>query len=454
MEEDYWWRHPKNKTVVIFVHGFCGDKRKSWFEFPNLVFGDNELINCDVLSWGYTTRVINLHPKSRLPQIDEITNCLITYLSLKVFNNYESIIFVGHSLGGIVIRQAILTLYQNDEKNNTNDFRKVKLCLFYAVPIHGLKGFIQGVRFIFNRQLRYLVGKKKVLETLKANWNGEIKGTGIRVINIGGGKDKILGESYDIAFNADEIPKWLGYNHVEICKPGNVSDNRYLILRDAILAMNLNKLNKSVAKLIFFDPDKEKNIWREFEGKYYAWNPTWNYELDTMNYGKVLLEAHRDRFANQNLEEVHYIISPQGVNSKLQCSRKIVEDYFRQLQSVIGIEKYKLGYKKYIFYFLNKNCHVSSLDIGTSIFIGEKKGNKNLILFINSQPFMKNNGLHQEAFFTEEKEYVQKHQHFMQEIIYEARKQHKKSPGKQIICKLTETGSLSAEAVENGEHYE
>src|ERR1039457_2956912 len=87
-----------NAVAVIFVHGLGGDANATWGEFPSLLRSDPDLAAVDVFSWGYPTGILG-----RTPGITEAATQLQTELRVR-HARYRSIVLVGHSLGGLLIR--------------------------------------------------------------------------------------------------------------------------------------------------------------------------------------------------------------------------------------------------------------------------------------------------------------------------------------------------------------
>ncbi len=126
--------HPK--TIVIFVHGILGNAATTFKAeqaesgWPQLLAADQTVeFPLKVISVAYTS-----DPIRRGSNIHEIATRLGFHLSaLGVFERYEKIIFVTHSMGGLVARRMMLQL----SRNAPDSFAKIAGVFFLATPAAG-----------------------------------------------------------------------------------------------------------------------------------------------------------------------------------------------------------------------------------------------------------------------------------------------------------------------------
>ena len=123
-------RNSHAQRVIVFVHGIFGDGDSTWRNanqtyFPDLVANDEAFEHADV--W------VHDFPSAKLRRgysIDELAENLHDYLvDDNVFSNHEEVIFVGHSMGGLVIRDYLL-MYRPPAAS-------VPMIFFYSTPTTG-----------------------------------------------------------------------------------------------------------------------------------------------------------------------------------------------------------------------------------------------------------------------------------------------------------------------------
>jgi pimeloyl-ACP methyl ester carboxylesterase len=127
---------PGARVAVVFVHGILGHARNTfaaegkapWFD---LLANDKSLAGpVHFLSLAYASE-----PLQRASSIQEIATRLRSSLQVErgVFKNFDKVIFVAHSMGGLVVRRLLLQLSRDDP----DAYAKVAAVFFLAVPAGG-----------------------------------------------------------------------------------------------------------------------------------------------------------------------------------------------------------------------------------------------------------------------------------------------------------------------------
>lgn len=138
---DYVQNVPENKKVIIFVHGIIGnavqtwsggDKKKPVF-WPEMMAKDREFKDYNIYAFSYYTPAFN--KALTIPELSvQLNNELIVKEILpkgpREQARYNEIIFVAHSMGNLVVRQA---LQDKEAYQNT----RVRLLISLAAPSAG-----------------------------------------------------------------------------------------------------------------------------------------------------------------------------------------------------------------------------------------------------------------------------------------------------------------------------
>lgn len=118
--------------VIVFVHGLNGNARDTWLfdsthYWPQMIADDPTFADTDIYAASYPTPARGNHMS---------VNDLVSYLSDEleadgVFSKHKQVIFVAHSLGGIVVQELLLTY------RDKNLAAKVPFIYLYATPQTG-----------------------------------------------------------------------------------------------------------------------------------------------------------------------------------------------------------------------------------------------------------------------------------------------------------------------------
>src|ERR1039457_2535754 len=110
----------KSKAVG-FVHGIFGDPRSTWTAddgktyWPDLLGGDSQFDDADIVVKSYTS-------SGSSSSVQTIAASLAAELA-GVFSSHKEVIFLCHSLGGLIVKQLLL--------DNPQYAKKVPFIVFY-----------------------------------------------------------------------------------------------------------------------------------------------------------------------------------------------------------------------------------------------------------------------------------------------------------------------------------
>jgi pimeloyl-ACP methyl ester carboxylesterase len=220
-------KRARGKRVFVFVHGILGDAEETWknsksISFPELVASDLDMAGSDVYVYGYPSRFFSAGPFS-LPEI--AANMESRLKQDKVFQSHEEVIFVCHSMGGLVVLQMLLT-YRNLAA-------KVPLMALYSTPQTGAEIAKLGSAFSQSRQLEAMLPGEdnQFLESLERQWRTAEFKTVVRCAYERRPTKKIMvvdRASGTRLCDGSTVP--IDADHVGIVKPRNREDDSYVAL--------------------------------------------------------------------------------------------------------------------------------------------------------------------------------------------------------------------------------
>ncbi|KAL8410375.1 hypothetical protein RB596_000184 [Gaeumannomyces avenae] len=129
---------------ICFVHGLTGDRDSTWTAsgqstpWPKTLLSP-ELRNARLLTYGYDAYIVRKSVASSNRLIDHATNLLHDLTTDRAGCNASSrpLIFVAHSLGGLVCKKAILLSRNNPEDHLQHIFECTKGIVFMGTPHKG-----------------------------------------------------------------------------------------------------------------------------------------------------------------------------------------------------------------------------------------------------------------------------------------------------------------------------
>ena len=150
----FYWREKlgkKNQNLIIFVHGAFSTPGNTWGDaikgptWPELVRKDNRFEDFDIYLLNYRSTYFNAGPS-----IYEMTKRELARLrDDDVFNQYENIYFIAHSMGGLVVKSLLKQIKRRDVAL----LRQVKAVVFLGTPSKGTGLATIGKLFSPNRQI-------------------------------------------------------------------------------------------------------------------------------------------------------------------------------------------------------------------------------------------------------------------------------------------------------------
>lgn len=210
----------KEKQKIYFIHGFSGNQ-DTWNKLIKLIKED---IDCkdffEVDYYNYPTFTFSPLKLFKILVPRKYDNLYDNAKSLntKIKNdNSDNFIIIGHSLGGLIIREFLVNFYLNDYK------KKLKKVLLYA-PAHNGSLLATYLSKIYRRNihLKTLVNKNDILVELNERWKKSKIEDKLYIKAIIGLRDKTVKKDSAIyGFKERNIDTFCDKNHLNIKNPGN-----------------------------------------------------------------------------------------------------------------------------------------------------------------------------------------------------------------------------------------
>lgn len=268
---DFLHKLKTSKNLVIFVHGLQGSEN-TWLNasgksFPSLLIQNEEIKkNFDFAYFNYYTNLFNIpetvkkytgffkgllgKPHAKVDKnlhINEVSDLLSTYLG-EMTHQYNSLILVCHSLGGLIAKSLIV--------HHSGDVavKKIKLIFSLAVPHNGSHLADIGERILSNVQIKNLMPLNDDVNKINHLWISN-KDFNPKIIYFQGKMDDIVVGASSVGFDANKPEiKFCDEDHISIAKPQSASALVCISVANALLgfvkSQTINELsNQEVADL-------------------------------------------------------------------------------------------------------------------------------------------------------------------------------------------------------------
>jgi hypothetical protein len=228
----HYERNDNKARVIVFVHGIFGSAKDTWtcskgdFYWPKALLSDLAFADSDVYVAAYDTPYFG----NRMTIDEVVSNLANRFQSDAVFSHRE-VVFVAHSLGGLIVQRFLLT--------HRELAKQVSLIMFYSTPETGAEVARLGHIFSSDPLLKEMFPGEEndYLLNLENEWiaaNFTIKRycayekkpiRGVFIV------DRLSGTRN--CTNKTPIP--INHDHIEIVKPCSTQDDAYISLRNVIV---------------------------------------------------------------------------------------------------------------------------------------------------------------------------------------------------------------------------
>ncbi|OAF00682.1 hypothetical protein AYJ54_31040 [Bradyrhizobium centrolobii] len=137
-EPDVFVKRKGTDKIVVFVHGILGDAQGTFTNettqayWPRLVAEDPDMDSFDILAINYDAALTS---KMSIEQIATVVRT--TLEDHRVFDDYNEIYFVCHSMGGLVVKRMLIDLWQ---ARSAFLEQQVSGIVFISTPAKGANG--------------------------------------------------------------------------------------------------------------------------------------------------------------------------------------------------------------------------------------------------------------------------------------------------------------------------
>lgn len=261
------------ETLIVFVHGFRDDGESTWTNedtkasWPDMLSEDGRFDTVDIVTFHYPSALTGQLDLS----VSQIADQLDLLLKGQEYSHYSQIVFVAHSMGGLVVRNMLL-------KNRALAAR-VPMIMFLATPTAGSALADYSTAFgLRRRQLSALqtLEKSNFLEDQDSQWRSwqessgifsfcayETKPTsGVMVVTQASAQSLCSGQTLPAPENHSGIAKPASMEHI-VYKTFSSSFLQRLnnVEESSVAPLRPNQFAQEIWSIQDFDPDIDRFKW-------------------------------------------------------------------------------------------------------------------------------------------------------------------------------------------------
>jgi pimeloyl-ACP methyl ester carboxylesterase len=202
---------PGSKNAIVYVHGFTGDPIATWNDIPARHAADPRLRGWDHCSFGYeSSAFFDLAGLwSADARIEEIATMLDTTLTGGP-QTYDAVALVAHSMGGLVVQQALV--------RSEALRRKASHVIFFGTPSRGLvKAHLLS---FWKRQVRNMAATGDFICELRRAWDGLhlSDGTMFKLLTVAGESDQFVPPESSLMAFPEAARRVISGNHLTMIR--------------------------------------------------------------------------------------------------------------------------------------------------------------------------------------------------------------------------------------------
>lgn len=219
-------RNTGSDKAVVLIHGYSGDSHTTFGMLPAFLAGDPKLHDWDIHCFGYPT---SLAPDisgiwAADPDLSVLSGFLITAVDQAHFPRYQKLVFVAHSMGGLILQRALL---------DGNFFQRVRKVLLFGTPSNGLRKSLLG--FLFKRQVRDMLWGGSFIASLRSDWTKRFGAQApFEFRAIAGIRDEFVPVASSVEPFDAKYRSYVAGNHLEMVKPKTAETDSAVLVRSAL----------------------------------------------------------------------------------------------------------------------------------------------------------------------------------------------------------------------------
>ncbi|WP_339521922.1 esterase/lipase family protein [Pseudomonas sp. EL_65y_Pfl2_R96] len=217
------------RKVILFVHGLSGSAEGTWGKMIEFFRRDEGFSDFHLDSYQYPTAKFRLPFGKKMPGIQDLAEGLRSYISA-YHGDKSEIILIGHSMGGLVLRQYI-----------TNELKKptptsIRAAIMIATPHTGAALASIGSNLSWKHtHLKQLAKGQDILRSILEDWATLNIENRIDTLYITGGLDAIVDRQSSMPYYGNvKFENLINYGHIDVIKPDHAADIRYIVIKKFI----------------------------------------------------------------------------------------------------------------------------------------------------------------------------------------------------------------------------
>ena len=235
-----------SRLLILFVHGLGGGQ-ETWGSFEQLLKADADLKDrIAVAAYTFPTRLWRCLPTWRSTPMQDLAKGLATEVRTR-HHNYQKILMVCHSLGGLVAKRFIIDAVKHSAS------LQVREVIFFATPHLGARLANTADFFsIKHRHLRQLRNDSDFIELINEDWATLKCEAQVGATYVVGGQDAVVSRHSAGADQSVKVEVIPNKGHSDIVKPNSAADISFLLVKQAALRLltdrgdDLAELKKAV----------------------------------------------------------------------------------------------------------------------------------------------------------------------------------------------------------------